>query len=67
VTSLTAAAAAAACSFRDFNLPGRTDYNWCTPASEDDIRKSVTPPGGALQLLQPAHEYVLLHDWHWQV
>lgn len=32
-------------SFRDFNLPGRTDYNWCTPASEDDIRKSVTPPG----------------------
>ncbi|KAF8057110.1 PRY3 [Scenedesmus sp. PABB004] len=32
-------------SFRDFALPGRTDYNWCTPASEDDIRRSVTPPG----------------------
>eukprot|EP00775_Hariotina_reticulata_P013832 gene13832-13953_t len=32
-------------SFRDFSLPGRTDYIYCTPASEDDIRKSVTPPG----------------------
>lgn len=32
-------------SFKDFNLPGRTDYNDCTPASEEDIKKSVTPPG----------------------
>ncbi|KAI8476670.1 MAG: glycoside hydrolase superfamily [Monoraphidium minutum] len=32
-------------SFKDFALPGRTDYIWCREASSDDIRKSVTPPG----------------------
>jgi hypothetical protein len=32
---------------QDFNLPGRTDYLICHPASEEDIRKTVTPPGAA--------------------
>ena len=32
-------------SFRDFRLRGRTDYHSCTPASQDAIRRSVTPPG----------------------
>lgn len=32
-------------SFKDFALPGRTDYNQCIQASEQDILKSVTPPG----------------------
>lgn len=33
-------------SFKDFSLPGRTDYNQCIQASEQDIARSVTPPGG---------------------
>jgi hypothetical protein len=32
-------------SFKDFNLPGRTDYNQCIQSSEQEIVKSVTPPG----------------------
>lgn len=31
-------------SFKDFALPGRTDYNQCQQASEEEIRRSVTPP-----------------------
>ena len=38
-------------SFKDFSLPGRTDYLICDPASLDDIRKSVTPPGQLLVLI----------------
>lgn len=32
-------------SFKDFSLPGRTDYNQCIQASDADIIASVTPPG----------------------
>jgi hypothetical protein len=32
-------------SFKDWNLPGRTDYMVCHTASTDDIRRTVTPPG----------------------
>jgi hypothetical protein len=32
-------------SFKDFSLPGRTDYVNCRVASEDEIRKTVAPPG----------------------
>jgi hypothetical protein len=32
-------------SFKDFNLPGRTDYMQCREASLDEIKRSVTPPG----------------------
>lgn len=32
-------------SFKDFALPGRTDYIWCRQASSDEIKKSVSPPG----------------------
>lgn len=32
-------------SFKDFALPGRTDYIWCRQATTDEIRKSVSPPG----------------------
>lgn len=35
-------------SFKDFALLGRRDYLICDPASMDDIRRSVTPPGQQL-------------------
>lgn len=43
-------------SFKDFALPGRTDYNQCRQASLDEVRRSVTPPGvnaGGRPLPQP--------------
>ena len=45
-------------SFKDFSLPGRTDYNWCRAASIEEIKTSVTPPGEAA-LSQWWHAFLL--------